>query len=115
MCSAIIKCWGLVTIYQNNRAIKMYTTSGYSTDDFMTAFHRFTANHGNLLLVVSDAGSQMKRAGTISKQDEPGNLDWDCIRECAAENGMNLIVITFIKNRLFNIRYEYQKVSNPIR
>ena len=30
-------------------------------------------------------------------------------------SGTVLIVITFIKDRLVNIRYEYQKVSNPSR
>ena len=57
---SFIKTWGLVIICQNTRAIKMIATAGYSTDNFLTAYHRFVANYGNPSLVVSDAGSQLK-------------------------------------------------------
>ena len=60
-----IKLWGLIIICQNTRAIRMYATAGYSTDDFLTAFRRFTSHHGNPLLIVSDAGSQLKKAGKV--------------------------------------------------
>ena len=70
-----IKLWGLVVVCQNTRAVKMYATSGYSTDDFLTAFHRFTSNHGNPLMVVSDSGSQLKKAGQLLAQDDPAGLD----------------------------------------
>ena len=35
---AYVKSWGLVIVCQNTRAIRMYATAGYSTDDFLTAF-----------------------------------------------------------------------------
>ena len=62
-----MKSWGLVIICQNTRAIKMYATAGYSTDDFLTAYLMFTSNCGNPLLVISDAdaGSQMIKAGQV--------------------------------------------------
>ena len=82
-----IKLWGLVVVCQNTRAVKMYATSGYSTDDFLTAFHRFTSNHGNPLMVVSDSGSQLKKAGQLLAQDDPAGLDWDKIVNAAARNG----------------------------
>ena len=82
-----IKLWGLVIICQNTRAVKMYATAGYSTDDFLTAYSRFTANHGNPVLVVSDAGSQLKKAGQIIAKEDPASLDWDKIQEGAARNG----------------------------
>ena len=84
---AYLKSWGLVVICQNTRAIKMYATAGYSTDDFLTAFLRFTANHGNPLLVVSDSGSQMIKAGRVIEGGDPTKLDWTRIREGAAKNG----------------------------
>ena len=64
----------------------MYATAGYSTDDFLTAFRRFTSHHGNPLLIVSDAGSQLKKAGKIIEGD-PACLDWDLIQGGAAKNG----------------------------
>ena len=82
-----IKLWGLVVICQNSRAVRMYATAGYSTDDFFTAYYRFTSNHGNPILVVSDSGSQLKKAGPIVAQGDPAGLNWDQIRSGAARNG----------------------------
>ena len=82
-----VKVWGLVIICQNTRAIKMLATAGYSTDDFLTTYRRFTANFGNPLLVVSDAGSQLKKAGKLVEQGDPAALDWDRIQQGAARNG----------------------------
>ena len=84
---AVIKVWGLVLVCQNTRAVKMLATAGYSTDDFLTAFTRFTSNHGNPLLVVSDAGSQLVKAGKVIERSDPSSLDWTRIREGAAKNG----------------------------
>ena len=84
---AHIKLWGLVLICQNTRAIKMYATAGYSTDDFLTAYHRFTANHGNPVLVVSDAGTQLRKAGQVIEKGDPASLDWNKIVQGAAKNG----------------------------
>ena len=84
---AFIKLWGLVIICQNTRAVKMYATAGYSTDDFLTTYHRFTANHANPLLVVSDAGSQLRKAGQVIEKGDPAGLDWDRIKEGAAKSG----------------------------
>ena len=77
-----VKLWGLVLICQNTRA-----TAGYSTDDFLTAYRRFTDNYGNPLLVLSDAGSQLKKSGKILDQSDPSNLNWEKIRSGAAKNG----------------------------
>ena len=60
---AYVKPWGLVIICQNTRAICMSATAGYSTDDFLTTFLRFKANHGNPLLVVTNAGRQFIKTG----------------------------------------------------
>ena len=65
----------------------MLATVGYSTDDFLTAFTRFTSNHGNPLLVVSDAGSQLVKAGKVVEPSDPSSLDWVRISEGAAKNG----------------------------
>ena len=72
---AVIKVWGLVLVCQNTRAVKMLATAGYSTDDFLTAFTRFTSNNGNPLLVVSDAGSQLVKAGKVIERSDPSSLD----------------------------------------
>ena len=88
-----LKVWGLVVVCQNTRAIKMYATAGYGTDDFLTAFTRFTANHGNPLLVVSDSGSQLVKAGKLIDQIDLSKLDWNKISEGAAKNGTKWKVV----------------------
>ena len=84
---SFLKVWGLVIICQNSRAVKMLATAGYSTDDFLTAYLRFTANFGCPLLVVSDAGSQLVKAGKVIDGVDPSKLDWTRIRENAAKSG----------------------------
>ena len=65
----------------------MYATAGFGTDDFLTAFTRFTANHGNPLLVVSDSGSQLVKAGKVIDAVDLSKVDWKKITEGAAKNG----------------------------
>ena len=79
-------CGDLSLFAKHTRAIRMYATAGYSTDDFLTAFRRFTSHHGNPLLIVSDAGSQLKKAGKVIEGD-PACLDWSLIQGGAAKNG----------------------------
>ena len=44
-------------------------------------------HNGSPLLVVSDAGTQLKKAGKLISEGDPSSLDWNCIREGAAKNG----------------------------
>ena len=90
---AVIKVWGLVLVCQNTRAVKMLATAGYGTDDFLTAYTRFTSNYGNPLLVVTDSGSQLIRAGKAIERSDPASLDWKRIREGAAKNGTDWKVV----------------------
>ena len=90
---AVIKVWGLVLICQNTQAVKMLATAGYSTEDFLTAYTRFTSNFGNPLMVVSDAGSQLVKAGRIIDSADPASLDWNRIKGSAAKNGTEWKVI----------------------
>ena len=90
---AQIKVWGLVVVCQNTRAVNMYATGGYATDDFLTAYTRFTANHGNPLLVVSDSGSQLTKAAKLMDQFDLTKLDWVKIRQGAARNGTEWKVV----------------------
>ena len=62
--------------------------TGYDTASFLLAFSRFTADFGCPALVVSDPGSQLKKASHAVNQnqstDSGPNLEWDKIREAAA-------------------------------
>ena len=65
---------------------EIYATAGYGTDDFLTAYIRFNANHGNPLLVVSDAGSQLVKAGKLIGDFDMSRLDWIKIKDGGAKN-----------------------------
>ena len=65
----------------------MLATAGYSTDDFITAYRRFTSNFRNPALVITDAGTQLRKAGQILEAGDPANLDWGKIAEGASKNG----------------------------
>ena len=80
---AKMKIWGLVLVCQNTRAVKMLATAGYSTNDFITAYRRFTSNFGNPALVITDAGTQLRKAGQILEAGDPANMDWGKIAEGA--------------------------------
>ena len=71
----------------------MYAAAGYATDDFLTAYTRFSANHGNPLLVVSDSGSQLMKAAKHVDQFDLSKLDWVRIKEGAARNGTEWKVV----------------------
>ena len=43
--------------------------------------------NGCPLLVVSDAGSQLRKAGTVVEKGDPAGLDWQRIVEGAAKSG----------------------------
>ena len=53
----------------------------------------FTSNHGNPLLVVSDSGTQLVKAGKIAAEFAPASLDWISIGEKAAKNGTKWKVV----------------------
>ena len=82
-----VRAMGNSRSYLNTRAIKLYATGGNSTDNFFTAYHRFTSNHGCPLLVVSDSESQLKLLGKLVQQCDPSSLNWDKIVESEARNG----------------------------
>ena len=84
---ATLKIWGLVLVCQNTRAVKMMATAGYSTDDFITTYRRFTSNFGNPALVITDAGTQLRKAGQILEAGDPAGLNWTQIADGAAKNG----------------------------
>ena len=56
------KCWGVLFVCLNSRAVHIEFISGYGTDDFLLGFHRFTHLRGWPAEVYSDPGSQLVAA-----------------------------------------------------
>ena len=51
------KCWGLVILCLNIKAVKLYVVSGYSTAEFLLSYKQFTSDHGYPAYIHSDRGS----------------------------------------------------------
>ena len=82
-----MKVWGVVFVCEATRAISVLAVSGYSTQQFLNAYHRFTANRGDPTTVLSDHGSQLLSAAkrvdpTISK-----DIDWEKVASSSARSG----------------------------
>ena len=56
------KCWGVLFVCLNSRAVHIEFISGYGTDDFLLGFHRFTHLRGWPAEIYSDPGSQLVAA-----------------------------------------------------
>ena len=70
------KCWGLVILCLNTKAVRLYVVCGYSTAEFMLSYEQFTSDHGFPAYVHSDRGSQLVSA---AKEVDSPEYDWDTI------------------------------------
>ena len=43
--SGTIKCWVLLVVCLNVKALKLYIMAGYSTEEFLSAYYQFTSDH----------------------------------------------------------------------
>ena len=76
------KCWILVYVCQNTKAVCLLATSGYDTSCFLMRHEEFVARKGNPSLIVSDRGSQLVSAGhVLASKKSPEKWDWDRICE----------------------------------
>ena len=74
---ALRKCWILVYVCRNTKAVCLLATSGYDTGSFLTKHEEFVARKGAPQDIVSDRGSQLVSAGMVLAEKElPGNWDW---------------------------------------
>ena len=70
------KCWIIVYVCQNTKAVCLLATSGYDTGSFLLQNKEFIARKGFPRLIVSDRGSQLMSAGKVlSEKDSPN--EWD--------------------------------------
>ena len=72
------KCWGVIFLCLNVKAVKIYVAAGYSTADFMMVFEQFMADHGRPASIHSDRGSNLVSA---AKEVDLPELDWEAIEQ----------------------------------
>ena len=85
------KCWIVVIICLNTKAVKLYAACGYATSDFLLTWEEHVSDCGHPRLVHSDRGSQLTSAAREVEGEDKPNYDWDTItvrnvcNACAAQ------------------------------
>ena len=76
-----MKGWILVYSCVATKAVDLFATAGYSTEDFLCKHDEFTARHGRPVTIVSDQGSQLMRSSIkVEEKDKPNNaFNWSSI------------------------------------
>ena len=74
-----MKVWGVVFVCETTRAISVLAVGGYSTEQFLNSYHRFTANRGDPTTVLRDHGSQLLLAARRVDPTITKDIDWEKI------------------------------------
>ena len=82
-----MKVWGVVFVCEATRAISVLAVSGYSTEDFLNTYQRFTANRGDPSTVLSDHGSQLLAAAQKVDPTITKDINWQKIAATSARSG----------------------------
>ena len=79
------KVWGVLYSCALTRAVHMDVATGYSTEAVLFTMRRLLAGRGNVRMIVSDPGSQLKGASNEMKEWRKG---WDMneLKRYGAEN-----------------------------
>ena len=56
------KGWVVQILCLNTKAVKLFLSCGYSTEDFLLSYEQFVSDHGTPVTVHSDRGSQLVSA-----------------------------------------------------
>ena len=82
-----MKVWGAVFVCEVTRAISVLAVSGYSTEEFLNTYHRFTAIRGDPSTVLSDHGSQLLAAAQKLDPSITRDINWQKIAATSACSG----------------------------
>ena len=74
------KVWGVVFACTTTRAIYLDIASDYSTQSVLHCIRRLMADKGNVRLIISDPGTQLKGASKELKEVRSGWSEADLIR-----------------------------------
>ena len=81
-----MKVWIVILLCLNTKAVSMELAPGYSTKDFLLAYHTHVSQRGVPSIVHSDRGSQLVAAKKELCSD-PLRYDWDAIAHASAQEG----------------------------
>ena len=86
-----MKAYGVVFCCLSTRAIKILATTGYSTEQFLVCYRKFTSNQGSPATILSDHGTQLLSAASRVMDPQARDLDWEKIVGLSSRSGTRLI------------------------
>ena len=73
------KVWGVLYACLASKAVAVWASLGYDTDNFLLCHQKKTAIYGQPALIISDQGSQLKKAAE--------SIDWEQLAHKTAHHG----------------------------
>ena len=86
-----MKAYGVVFCCLTTRAIKILATTGYSTEQFLVCYRKFTSNHGAPATIMSDHGTQLLSAAKKLGDPAAKDIDWEKIIGLSSRSGTKWI------------------------
>ena len=82
-----LKVWPVLFCCLNTGALAIYVAAGNSTEKFLTAYSHYCSERGKPNFVYSDRGSNLTKAATYVRDEDPENWGWMQIAESVAKAG----------------------------
>ena len=86
-----MKAYGVVFCCLSTKAIKILATTGYSTEQFLVCFRKFTSNQGSPAIVLSDHGTQLLSAARRVDDPETKDINWQKVIGLSSRSGTRWI------------------------
>ena len=86
-----MKAYGVVFCCLSTKAVRILATTGYSTQQFLVCYRKFTSNQGPPSVVLSDHGSQLLSAARKLADPDAQDIDWDEVVGLSSKSGTKWI------------------------
>ena len=82
-----MKAYGVVFCCLSTKAVKILATTGYSTEQFLVCYRKFTSNQGSPATVLSDHGTQLLSAAKKLADPDAKDIDWQKVIGLSSRSG----------------------------
>ena len=86
-----MKAYGVFFCSLTTKAVKILATIGYSTQQFLVCYKKFTSNQGSPATVLSDHGTQLLSAARKLMDPEARDIDWPQVVGMTGRSGTRWI------------------------
>merc|ERR1712082_518429 len=86
-----MKAYGVVFCCLTTKAVKILATTGYSTQQFIVCYRKFTSNQGSPATVLSDHGTQLLSAARKLSDPDVRDIDSEGVTGLSSRSGTKWI------------------------